>query len=135
MKIRTGFVSNSSSSSFIVAFKGNLDEVLEKAFHVEISMYHPLCHVITDMVETIKASVYKEDIYNSLEEYLKELECEDVGNLGYHEKEIAALLQKGYKVGSGGFEDDYEGSITSYLCNQDFDFESDDLVFKQDGGY
>ena len=55
MKIRVGFVSNSSSSSFIVAWKGNLKEEIEKAFKFDLPENYP---VKNHIFKNIAAAVF-----------------------------------------------------------------------------
>jgi hypothetical protein len=135
MKIRTSFVSNSSSSSFVIAYKGDLDQILNKRFSIKVSKRNPLAPIVNDLVKTINDSIDKDRVYDSLEEYLQKFECKDLKELLYSQQRVAKLLKKGYKVVEGGFVDEYEGTLSSYLCNQDFDYKSKDLVWYQDGGY
>ena len=130
MKVRKGFVSNSSSSSFIIATTASrltLDNLLE-AFAVPEGS--PLFKVACDMAQVMldKATKYdeKEILYNwgykSLEEALED------GN------QQAQLIERGFTVYSG-YASDEDGGIEAMICNTKIDFESDHFVLKSEGGY
>ena len=130
MKVRKGFVSNSSSSSFIIATTAQqltLDNLLE-AFAVPEGS--PLFKVACDMAQVMldRATKYdeKEILYNwgykSLEEALED------GN------QQAQLIERGFTV-YGGYASDEDGGIEAMLCNTEIDFESEDVVLYCEGGY
>ena len=125
MKIRTGFVSNSSSSSFIVAYKGKLKEEVEEAF--KLPEGHPLkkFSVSSEFSNSIR------ETFTNLSEYIEYVKEErDDEN-----EEIVSLLSKGYTVATGYFSDDSGNSIETFLCEADIDYESENLVIKKSGGY
>ena len=130
MKVRNGFVSNSSSSSFIIATTSScltLDNLLE-AFAVPEGS--PLFKVACDMAQVMldKATKCdeKEILYNwgykSLEEALED------GN------QQAQLIERGFTVYSG-YASDEDGGIEAMICNTKIDFESEHFVLKSEGGY
>lgn len=130
MKIRRGYVSNSSSSSFIIALydkKLSSDALLE-AF--QVSEESPLYVIAKEMAQvmTNKAQVYDEEEilynfgYSSLDEAIKD------GN------KHAILLSKGFSV-YGGYASDDDGGVEAMVCNTKINFESDTLVIQSEGGY
>jgi len=134
MKVRNGFVSNSSSSSFIVVSKkGDIsEEKIIKAFGVKENT--PL-YVLTKGISS--------QIINSSEEMDREAfisECywsngatDEEFKLEYPEE--FELFEKsrtdGWKI--------YFGSADSYdestLCELDLDYEDDEIIIKKEGGY
>lgn len=130
MKIRLGNVSNSSSSSFIVGVKKGkkLKDVLS-SFKVD----GPFSTVIDGIVDCFvqdaekssKKSFCKEWGYDSFDELVED-------EWGF--KDVKELFDGGFDVYRGSFSDDC-GGIEAMLCSSWFDYESDDLVIKKDGGY
>ena len=134
MKIRNGFVSNSSSSSFIVVSKnGDLtEEKIIKVFGVEKST--PLY--------TLSEGISKQIIYNSdemnKEKFIKENTwnesiSEDEFFEEYpYEKELFDKAEKnGWKI-YFGLADSYEEST---LCELTLNYEDDDIIIEKEGGY
>lgn len=130
MKIRRGYVSNSSSSSFIIALydKKLSSDVLLEAF--QVSEESPLYVIAKEMAQvmTNKANVYDEEEilynfgYSSLDEAIQD------GN------KHAILLSKGFSV-YGGYASDDDGGVEAMVCNTRINFESDTLVIQSEGGY
>ena len=125
MKIRNGFVSNSSSSSFMIAYKGDLKEQLNKVFNLSLPDNFPI-PAIANISKVFMDNV--DTVYQSFSEYKDK--C------GYFEDEvIEGYYNNGFTVATGGFSDDYSKSLSSFLSNVDIDYESDSLIIYQDGGY
>ena len=131
MKVRAGFVSNSSSSSFIVALRGDkkLDvDTLVSLFRVpeDSPMYRIAVNMAQAMYNRANKHDEKEILYNwgydTIEEAI-EKGCKQ-----------AKLLKEGFTVYSG-YASDEDGGIEAMLCNTEIDFESDDIVVYSEGGY
>ena len=131
MKYRAGFVSNSSSSSFIIAVRGeeklNVDSLVGL---FQVPQTSPLYDIAVDMAQVMinrshlfdeKEIVYQFG-YKSLEEALE--------NGNRHAK----LLTDGFTV-YGGYASNEDGGIEAMLCNTEIDFESEDVVLYCEGGY
>jgi len=132
MKIRFGFVSNSSSSSFIIAFKGNENELREKLRDIfgslpekyPIKAMPPIGDIVADNVEDdpIKTLNDWDDRYgdwnNSHENHVKFIE----------------RLKEGWTIYYGGFVDD-RSKLEEFLCDSDIDYEDDKILIWQEGGY
>jgi len=129
MKIRNGFVSNSSSSSFIIAFKGDLKEELDKALSLPLKDNYPI-PAILGLSKYFRKSIYS--IFNSYNEYSDDDDCYCSSN---EDELIKKYFDQGFSVATGGFADDYGGSLGSFLCCTNIDYKSDNLIIHQDGGY
>ena len=126
MKARAGFVSNSSTSSFIIGSKEPLTrEFLKKMASVpEGSFLHGL---VDDIIEIIVDSAGKP---MTLEEYLEDRGMDE----DELDEDTKKIFDRGMLFYSGGFSSESD-DIEVGLCNKKFDIDLDDFVFKQDGGY
>jgi len=132
MKRRNGFVSNSSSSSFIVGFKGenNLKEKLMEGIEK-----NPLKPIIEKMVDCIveKVTIYK-DKKSFIESEFDVIDEIDDRELKESYPTIHNLFDKGFVVGYGYFSDDEYG-LESALCYSDLHINDEDFFVEHDGGY
>lgn len=135
IKIRTGFVSNSSSSSFVVASKGELelsDKIIEDIFKVEKSspmfdLSKKIASLLLDKSEEI------EDFNEWLEhEYGTFDDAEDYKNevLAYQDvSRMKKLFDDGFIVRKGSFYNDSGDSLEAFLCDGfNFKYESENIV-------
>jgi hypothetical protein len=124
MKIRESFVSNSSSSSFIIGVKGKLTVAkLIKAFHVtEKSPLFPLAREIAILMvanssATTGAEYKEEHCLNRVPPIFKTIA----------EKEMTAYY--------GVAEDQNGNNLEAALCDMELNYEGDDLIIEKDKGY
>ena len=131
MKIRFGFVSNSSSSSFIIAFKGNEDELREKLRNIfgihqdnyPIKSMSPIGDVVADNID---------DPIKTLEDWDDFIG--DLDNPRENHVRFIERLKEGWTVYCGGFADDHN-KLETFLCNSDIDYEDEEILIWQEGGY
>jgi hypothetical protein len=140
MKIRNGFVSNSSSSSFILALpegttKDNLKEIMLEKMQV------PKTSIISSMAEDM-ASCFANSIDSPLDfdkeiedtkRYLKDYPSEDSWEKDWI-KELEGYREKGMVVFRGGFCDDGDAA-EQWLCYSNMEIDEEGLYFKNEGGY
>ena len=131
MKYRGGFVSNSSSSSFIIAVK-NGDVVDEKKL-IELFQV-PETSPIYDVVSKMASVMWNRAKLMDEKEILYRTCCKTIDEAvdgGYRE---AKLHKAGYMVYQGWASDE-DGGIEALICNTSIDYESPDLILQSDGGY
>lgn len=124
MKIRSGFVSNSSSSSFIIIRKHtniSLEDALIKAISTEKdSLFYKLSHqVASKLADLAKETTLKEYVYNydevPSEEYLK-------------------YITNGGKIYTG-YASDEDGDIEAILCNIGIEYEDKNIIISKEEAY
>ena len=127
MKIRNGFVSNSSSSSFIIGFsKGSTKKDIEKILKdkMRIGEGSILEGVSSNIISTIIKNMEK---IKNIKKYIKEEYCgEDEGKL--------IKASETLDMYEGSFANDSD-SVECFLCYQDFDINEKDFYFLNSGGY
>jgi hypothetical protein len=134
MKIRNGFVSNSSSSSFIIGIKNTtLKKALEELKRKELEKTELFSEVISDCIDIIKLSArefndnYVREEYNmTMDDYFRDF--------GEEADVVKELTENEFKVYVGSFSND-NGPIEAMLCDADLIYESENLVIIHEGGY
>jgi hypothetical protein len=129
MKIRTDFVSNSSSTSFVIISKSEIDE--SKFLNLMgVTKGSPMESLFTALFNLLQYNMFPVkkyfDIYNRGNadwfESLKSKFSEEIA------KRITDAEDKGYKVFVGNLDSD-EGGIESFFCTDSFEVESEDIYF------
>jgi len=123
MKVRVGFVSNSSSSSFVIGFRGNSDELEKKLLEVfDPKSKGPFCNLASDVV-----SVLARGKSITEQEYRKQ-ECID------DDEEICDkdLFDKFGQIFRAKVHSDSGEALDAYLYEEgeDFEHEEDELVIR-----
>jgi len=134
MKIRNGFVSNSSSSSFVIVSKnGKLTkEKIMKA--LDVSEKSPLYSIAEDITKTI---LYAEK--QSPEEYKDMWVWSDDEDSNEKFKKEYPKQYEIYENAKNNNWQIYEGSADSVddapFCDMELEYEDDDLIINKEGGY
>lgn len=128
MKTRIGFVSNSSSSSFIIAAKPM--QSLKAKMEIDITRY------VQDEIATIKdleEYILEEHAYNETD--IKKVLEDDYAKSEYDM--IYEYIQKGFIVYRGSFSSE-DGGEEAFLCDEGADnleFIDNVIVVEGEGGY
>lgn len=111
MKIRTGFVSNSSSSSFVVAVEGDVSEVVF-TLKTDLEKYTRWRGGIAATKDELDKLILDEYEYDNLDELLKEEYCREVYN------DALTAISNGKKVLFGLVgNDDYDDPVETLIYN------------------
>lgn len=134
MKARSGFVSNSSSSSFVIAWKGEYDEddlchLFKKVCGIPKSS--PLSGIHESIFNRFMSNI--EESFNSIEEYNEwcSKNCYDRDE----NNEIVKLLNDGFVVRRGSCSSSSGDSIDYFFSNHAIKYNSDDFAIINAGVY
>jgi hypothetical protein len=128
MKLRFGFVSNSSSSSFVLVVKGDgklTEQSLLKAFNV------PESSPMYKLTKKVVHFLVKESKKVPSTELLKYYYVDDI-------EELSDYIQKAVKDGStvyGGSACSNGGGIEQMICEMEFNYEDENIGLYKEGGY
>lgn len=128
MKIRNGFVSNSSSSSFVIAYPKNYADLHSYKSSLEQIVPKFIDDVFGEICSTLDSRVDDERVYT---EPIPVTEEDD--RWEYYPLESAAevneLIDRGLKVCFGSVSNE-DGGMGAYLRYSDIDYSSDNLIIK-----
>ena len=126
MKIRTGFVSNSSSSSFIIGSKKEIDEnSLVKIFKTkEGDLFHPFSKLTSEIIYRHSKK------FSSIEEYKKE-------TYGEPSDFVKNIFDKGMILYTGSVPDFGDGGdvLEAAVCKMKFSYSDKNIIIDKDNTY
>lgn len=126
MKIREGFVSNSSSSSFLIASKVPLTKF--KLKQVLLNDHQVLAQLVDEMADRIATELTKRPA-KTIEEYVEDCFGEDT-------KQTNRWREKGLTHIYRSFFSDEDTDIDSAICRcVEINVETDDIAIEKEAGY
>ena len=146
MKKRIGFVSNSSSSSFIITMKKNKELTSKTIMDIldpgKDSFFYNMAKEMSEMLVRGIDEMTIDYIYNdwcypredNLTEEEKLQKLIDDGNSPYVEETLRKISEGKIKMYQGSVSDD-DGGLEAAICDMEINFENDDIKFEKDGGY
>lgn len=134
MKLRSGFISNSSSSSFIITSKEPLTvEYLIKMSKIDENF--PLYKFIVNVFEVIvDCSMELKTVDDLLKNYCYSTVEELIEDRCLGKQEAINFFEKKHHLYTGSFSSE-DRSLEAGLCETDFDINTEDFYFNQRGGY
>ena len=144
MKVRNGFVSNSSSSSFVVIMKNGKKLTKKTLLEVfDVKETSPIYSFADGLAEWMSRNVEQMNIKEihdnfcggddkSDEEMIEEI-IEDYGAIS--REDLEKIKNKEYLYYHGDAASDSGEAIESYLCEAEIDFETDVIKISSEGGY
>lgn len=121
------FVTNSSSSSFILGVKEELTK--EKILDM---LKVPEDSLVRGLAEEFACIIYSNSVKFNLDEILEDYGCEDISELPDMYKKV--IDNDEFMFYEGAISDEVN-SANSILCDMDFDYEDENFIFYKEGGY
>lgn len=134
MKVRNGFVSNSSSSSFIIAFSTKDTKEQHKKLK-EVFGTFPKDYPIKNSYDFPAAFIGQIGSESPLtrQEYI-ELYGEEEDDLDENEKKVLKLIDDGWFVYESSFSDQ-DDPVDTYLCMSEVKYKDDELFISKEAAY
>ena len=137
MKIRNGFVSNSSSSSFVIAVKeGDLDSNFKKVSDVILATQDfPMKELVIHFLNKIFGAFVDNANEYTFEKYLEE-HCMDEDEFEDEYPLMYEKVKEGWKLYEGSVsDDDYNNMGAMMLVPMGIDYSSDEIIISKEEYY
>lgn len=133
MRIRQGFVSNSSSSSFLLATKGEVtQERLLGLFGVSKDSF---LYSFAEEIAAFFSDVGGMEKFETVEELRQYHDWGSEERFRERYAQEITLIENGWLIYNGSASDEAYDGVERWICNQRISFESDDLILETEGGY
>jgi hypothetical protein len=138
MKKRTGFVSNSSSSSFVIAVKeGDLESSFQKVLSgIKTTEDFPMKELVERFISIITGAFVDNATEYTYDEYMDEF-CWEPGDFEDMYPEIYDKVKNhGWKLYQGSVsDDDYDNMGAMMLVPMGIDYKTDDIIINKEEYY
>lgn len=140
MKIKTDFITNSSSSSFVIMTKENLtDEQLKQELMIAINAPSSGDTLIPDLGEKIATVLTFDlkdlDIYEYINEYTAYDKIVELEHGSLESQAVYKYYREYPYIKMGSAADDSDDPMEVMLVDMDIDFKNDQIVVVKSGGY
>ena len=138
MKIRSGMVSNSSSSSFIIATRSEMDD--EKVAQIVMTTFlvppeSPMYWLAVDAANILVRKARP----MTLAEFCEDRDCETVNEFlakpGLTSSFVGRALRKGFTCFYKGEVGDQDEMPEYVLCETAISYDGDDVMIEKEAGY
>lgn len=135
MKTRLGFVSNSSSSSFIIGVKPGTKLTVNKLMELfKIPTDSPVYNLNKEIAEKFIQCAEHVTIEDMLDDYGYD-SVEDAKASRYKSgRDLADVAECKMEI-YRGYASDEDGGVEAMVCNMTLNINTDDLLILKDGGY
>ncbi len=138
MKIRKGFVSNSSSSSFIIMVpKGTSVKEIQSKIEKHVGKMEGflLPNFRQNLIDTIIECIGdKIDLDSELKFEIDWISKNPESETSERDR-LQKLIDKNVDIYDGGFSDNGEGPLQYFLCSTNFKVEEENFFMENTGGY
>lgn len=136
MKVRSDFVTNSSSSSFLIMTKNQYTkQELKNELSDIVSLSNGLFPMLgIDIANVLVSNANELTIEEFMDEYIGDYDFEELKNQGGFSKTVYNNYNT-YPFILVGFVSDEEGGLEAFLCDADIDFKNDKMIIVKYGGY
>jgi len=144
MKTRNGFVSNSSSSSFVVIMKNGKELSKETLLEVfDVKKTSPLYSFAKDLTDWIIDNLEEENISGIYDNFCgtskgkteEEMIDDLVEDCDMNKSDLEKISNKEYRYYIGSASDESGDALESYLCQNDMNIETVDIKIVGGGNY
>lgn len=140
MKIRTDFITNSSSSSFVIMSKEPVDKTLLKEKLIEAIGGEPSRDIlIPDLGGKIADALVFDLTYTDIDGYLEEYCSDGMSELAESKGKQNKIIYKYYKeypyIMFGFVADDSDNPMEVMLVDMDIAFKNNQIIVVKEGGY